>query len=193
MAYISVTNQFVNSTLAKSADVNQNFTDIINGLKDGTKDLNIKDLAVSGTLTAAATNLPTGTPTAKGNVKSGYSYIQYIAAASNFTSSGNRMYVAGAPTLVGDAVLSVSGAAALLTITAVQKCIVNVSLSLESTELTVLKNNALIVNTVIGAGVTFNAIFTTQYLGVGDYLTFNGSGVGASNSGALNVTAIQVQ
>lgn len=193
MAYISVTNQFQNSTLAKSADVNQNFTDITNGLKDGTKDLNVKNITASGTLTAAATNLPTGTPTAKGAVKSGYSYIYYIAPAPNFTSSGGRMYVAGAPTLVGDAVLSVSGAAALLTITAVQKCVVNVSLSLESTNLTVLKNNELIVNTAIGLGVTFNAIFTTQYLDVGDYLTFYGSGAGQSNSGSLNVTAIQVQ
>lgn len=51
MANISVTYTFANSTTADATQVNQNFTDIINGTSDGTKDFSIAALTVAGTAT----------------------------------------------------------------------------------------------------------------------------------------------
>jgi hypothetical protein len=52
MANISVTYSFTNGTTADADQVNQNFTDIINGTSDGSKDFSINALTVAGTLTA---------------------------------------------------------------------------------------------------------------------------------------------
>lgn len=51
MANISVTNSFTNGTTADASQVNQNFTDIINGTSDGTKDFSINALTCAGTAT----------------------------------------------------------------------------------------------------------------------------------------------
>ncbi len=51
MAGPSVTYTFTNGTVADATQVNQNFTDLINGLTDGTKDLNINALTAAGTAT----------------------------------------------------------------------------------------------------------------------------------------------
>lgn len=51
MASISVTYTFVNATTASATEVNQNFTDIINGTSDGTKDFSIAALTCSGNAT----------------------------------------------------------------------------------------------------------------------------------------------
>jgi len=51
MAGPSVTYTFTNGTVADASQVNQNFTDLINGLTDGTKDLNINALTAAGTAT----------------------------------------------------------------------------------------------------------------------------------------------
>lgn len=48
----SVTNTFANSTTADASQVNTNFTDIISGMSDGTKDLSISALTCAGALTA---------------------------------------------------------------------------------------------------------------------------------------------
>jgi len=47
----SVTYTFSNGTTADATQVNQNFTDVINGITDGTKDLTISALTVGGTAT----------------------------------------------------------------------------------------------------------------------------------------------
>jgi hypothetical protein len=52
MANVSVTYTFTNGTSADAGQVNTNFTDIINGTSDGTKDFSISALTVAGTLTA---------------------------------------------------------------------------------------------------------------------------------------------
>lgn len=52
MANISVTHTFSNSTTADATQVNTNFTDIINGTSDGTKDMSISALTLAGALTA---------------------------------------------------------------------------------------------------------------------------------------------
>lgn len=51
MAAPSVTYTFTNGTTASATEVNQNFTDIINGLTDGTEDLTISALTVGGVAT----------------------------------------------------------------------------------------------------------------------------------------------
>jgi len=48
MAYPSVTYSFTNGTTISATEVNQNFTDLINGASDGTKDYNISALSVAG-------------------------------------------------------------------------------------------------------------------------------------------------
>lgn len=64
MAAISVTYTFVNSTTADAAQVNQNFTDIINGTSDGTKDFTINAITAAGTSTLNG-NVVLGLSTAK--------------------------------------------------------------------------------------------------------------------------------
>jgi len=62
MAYPSVTYTFTNGTTASATEVNQNFTDLVNGLSDGTKDLSISALTVAGTATLnGAVNLGNAT------------------------------------------------------------------------------------------------------------------------------------
>lgn len=51
MAAPAVTYTFSNSTTADASQVNQNFTDIINGVSDGTKDLSISALTCAGNVT----------------------------------------------------------------------------------------------------------------------------------------------
>lgn len=51
MASPSVTYTFSNSTTADATQVNQNFTDLINGMSDGTKDFSISALTCAGTAT----------------------------------------------------------------------------------------------------------------------------------------------
>lgn len=51
MANPSVTNTFVNGNVADASQVNQNFTDIINGLTDGSKSLNVDAVTAAGTAT----------------------------------------------------------------------------------------------------------------------------------------------
>lgn len=51
MASVSVTYTFANSTTADATQVNTNFTDIINGTSDGTKDFSINALTCAGTAT----------------------------------------------------------------------------------------------------------------------------------------------
>jgi hypothetical protein len=52
MAFITVSNTFTNSTTADASQVNTNFTDLINGTSDGTKDFSIAALTLSSTFTA---------------------------------------------------------------------------------------------------------------------------------------------
>src|SRR3954467_7113931 len=51
MAGPSVTYSFSNSTTADATQVNQNFTDLINGMTDGTKDFSINALTCAGNAT----------------------------------------------------------------------------------------------------------------------------------------------
>ena len=55
MANVSVTHSFTNSTTADATQVNTNFTDIINGTSDGSKDFSISALTCAGNFTANGT------------------------------------------------------------------------------------------------------------------------------------------
>jgi len=87
MAYPTVTYTFSNSTTADATQVNQNFTDLINGLSDGTKDLSISALTVAGTATLnGAVNL--GNATSDDITITGY-------LASSFIPKTNQTYDIG--------------------------------------------------------------------------------------------------
>lgn len=87
MAYPSVTYTFSNSTTADATQVNQNFTDLINGLSDGTKDLSISALTVAGTATLnGAVNI--GNATSDDLTITGY-------LASSFIPKTNQTYDIG--------------------------------------------------------------------------------------------------
>ena len=51
MAAPSVTHTFSNSTVADATQVNTNFTDVINGVSDGTKDLSVSAFTAAGAVT----------------------------------------------------------------------------------------------------------------------------------------------
>ena len=51
MAFPSITYTFVNATTASPTEVNTNFTDIINGFSDGTKDINVSAITAAGAVT----------------------------------------------------------------------------------------------------------------------------------------------
>lgn len=89
MANISVTYTFSNGTTADATEVNTNFTDIINGTSDGTKDFSINALTCAGTATLnGAVNLGNATTddiTFNGLVAS--NIIPKTAAASDLGSS----------------------------------------------------------------------------------------------------------
>jgi len=60
MAFTSVTNTFSAGAIIVSADVNTNFTDIINGLSDGTKDISVNNGTFAGTLAITGISSFTG-------------------------------------------------------------------------------------------------------------------------------------
>lgn len=92
MANISVTYTFSNGTTADATQVNQNFTDIINGLSDGTKDLSISALTVGGNFSF------TGTTFAIGNATSD-TITTTARLASDLVPSANATYDLGSSTL----------------------------------------------------------------------------------------------
>lgn len=71
MANVSVTNTFVTGTTIDPSQMNTNFTDIVNGTSDGTKDFNISALTCAGLGTFSASITVTGDVTYTGVVKGG--------------------------------------------------------------------------------------------------------------------------
>lgn len=91
MAAPSVTYTFSNGTTASASEVNTNFTDIINGVSDGTKDLSINALTCAGTATLnGAINL--------GNASSDDLTIT-ASLASSIAIKTNASYGIGSSTL----------------------------------------------------------------------------------------------
>lgn len=57
MGYITVTNTFVTGTVFASGEMNTNYTDLINGTSDGTKDFNVEKAEAEGKLTVAGNSV----------------------------------------------------------------------------------------------------------------------------------------
>jgi hypothetical protein len=93
MASPSVTYTFSNSTTADGTQVNQNFTDLVNGVSDGTKDLSISALTCAGNV-----NL-------NGNTTLGNASSDVLTAtgfwSSNLTPSAHNTYDFGITTTNG--------------------------------------------------------------------------------------------
>lgn len=91
MAYTTVTYTFSNSTTADATQVNQNFTDLINGLSDGTKDISVNAITAAGTATL------------NGNVNLGNSSSDDLtitaALAGSVSVKTNATYNVGSSTL----------------------------------------------------------------------------------------------
>jgi hypothetical protein len=91
MAYMTVTNTLVNGNTADAGELNTNFTDIINGTSDGSKDLNIAALTCAGNVTFNAN-------TTIGNATS--DTVTFTArAASDFLPSADDTYDLGSSSL----------------------------------------------------------------------------------------------
>jgi hypothetical protein len=63
MAAPSVTYTFANSTTADATQVNQNYTDLVNALSDGTKDISVAQVTAAGKFTASAAFVTSGVST----------------------------------------------------------------------------------------------------------------------------------
>ncbi len=92
MASPSVTYTFSNSTTADASQVNQNFTDLINGASDGTKDYSINALTCAGNVTL------NGTTNTIGNA-SGDDLVITASLASSIAIKTTATYNIGAATL----------------------------------------------------------------------------------------------
>ena len=101
MGYPSLPYTFTNSTTADALQVNSNYVAIINGISDGTKDLNVSKITANGILVAAAT-LSASTAQISTVVASGLSantgYLANGLISSGVVSgmSANSIYAANA-------------------------------------------------------------------------------------------------
>jgi hypothetical protein len=93
MAYPSVTYTFSNSTTADASQVNQNFTDLISGLSDGTKDLSVSAITAAGNVTLNGN-------TTIGNASSDTLTLT-ASLASNLVVSAHNTYDIGTVTTLG--------------------------------------------------------------------------------------------
>lgn len=93
MAAIAVTYTFSNGTTSDASQVNQNFTDIINGLSDGTKDISVNAVTAAGNLSASGN-------TTLGNASS--DTITFTGSqASHLNPSAHNTYDFGTVTTLG--------------------------------------------------------------------------------------------
>lgn len=102
----SVTYSFVNGQTSDGPQVSQNFTDIINALSDGTKDLSISALTVAGVLTANG-NVALGDATSDTITVTSRFVSDLIPSTSNARDLGTTslrwkdLYLAGTATVTG--------------------------------------------------------------------------------------------
>jgi len=80
MAYPEVTNTFVNGTTADATEVNQNFADVIDGVSDGTKDINVSAAVIGSTL----------------SVTGGASFVSTLGVTGNLSVNTDKFTVSGA-------------------------------------------------------------------------------------------------
>lgn len=118
MAAPSVTYTFVNATTSDATQVNQNFSDIINALTDGSKTLTISSLTMSGTfsfsaLTASslvATDASKQLTSTVSGLTPGFTgmTLSGLTASLPVFSNGSKALVSNAMTGTGNVVMSAS-------------------------------------------------------------------------------------
>ena len=97
MSYPVVPNTFQNSTTADATQVNANFTALVNGITDGSKDLNAYKITANGTLVAAntlsASTAQIGTVIASGlSANTGYFAVGIMGSALASALSANSVF-----------------------------------------------------------------------------------------------------
>lgn len=167
MAFPSVTNTFVNGTTADADEVNQNFSDIIDGVSDGTKDIEIANATISGVLalTGAATLSSTLDMTGDLDINSNFT----VAAATGNTVVGGTLQVTGAATTSSS--LGVTG---------------DFAVNVNKFTVTAVNGNTAVAGTL---NVTGNTSITGD-LSVGASWTVDGATGNTVIGGTLNVTGI---
>jgi len=105
MASPSVTHTFVNGTASDATQVNTNFTDLVNGASDGSKDYSINALTLAGLLTA------------NGSVVLGSDSVDTITHLGTLTLKDTLATVINTTTATKVAAFSLSGATAVTTTT----------------------------------------------------------------------------
>lgn len=96
MAAPSVTYTFINGTSADAAQVNTNFTDLINGASDGTKDYTINDLTTNGNTIIGSAVTDTLVVTARSTFTKSVKIV-----SPGYTSNLGLSLSAGVLTIVG--------------------------------------------------------------------------------------------
>jgi hypothetical protein len=104
MALPSVTNDFVAASTIQSSKVDQNFTDLINAMTDGTKSFSIAALTLSGTLSGAAGTF-TGVVSASQGTTAlpGHAFAGALSSGLSYSASGVSCSFAGTEVHVVDA------------------------------------------------------------------------------------------
>lgn len=197
MSNISVTYTFSNLKTADANALNQNFIDIINGLKNATQDLAVIN-ATCGTIESVFIDFPAATKTTAGVVKSGHAFIYYYASSLTWTGLTNAdMSISGTPSYLGDAILEVTTTP--LKIKALQKSIVRIQWSSirggYEHPAYIVKNNDTVMQISTWLPGGFKELFTSIFLNVNDYVTFRSQQSGpvyTDYQTYLNITAIQV-
>ena len=96
MAYISVTNTFTTATTISAANFNTNFSDITNGLSDGSKDVYVGKLSAATSIYCAGTLAAVGVVSFSTSVNangvvsaaSGMNVAGVIAGSTSITATG---------------------------------------------------------------------------------------------------------
>lgn len=95
MSYPSVPNSFTNGVVADGPEVNANFTALVNGLSDGTKQLNVLDITLgNGSVSACAVGLggvTTGFALIAGAVNTIISGTSYVSVATTGVTIGTAI------------------------------------------------------------------------------------------------------
>jgi hypothetical protein len=87
MAYYSYTYTLVNATTADASQVMQNFTDALNGISDGTKDINVNAITAAGAASITGAATVGGALSVTGNVTLGNASSKDVTITGSLASS----------------------------------------------------------------------------------------------------------
>lgn len=80
--YTTISNTFTSGTTASASEVNTNFTDLVNGISDGTKDIYVSNATFAGSLDIAGNMNVAGTTTFSGAVQAD-STVRFAGAVTH--------------------------------------------------------------------------------------------------------------